>query len=76
MTYDVLKEFHDEEFKVRNADGEKVPLHRDQGETFIPAEYNYPANKVATLVSGGTLKLIVPSPPDAAEEPKAKAKKK
>jgi hypothetical protein len=72
MTYDVLKEFTDEEFKVLDAtDGEKKPLHRNVGETFIPAETHYPQHKVDALVLNGTLKLVEKTAPvdEKAEKP-------
>jgi len=65
MRYKVLKEFHDDDFRVRSADGKKVPIAKEVGEVFIPAEVNYPANKIGALVVGGTLKLIVPEPTKA-----------
>ena len=79
MTYDVLKEFTDPEFKVVDAtDGEKKPLHRDAGETFIPAETHYPQHKVDALVLNGTLKLVekvAPAEkPEKAEKTPAKRK--
>ena len=74
MTYDVLKEHTDKEFKVRGDDGEKAPLHLEVGATFIPAKFNYPANKVAALVADGTLKLIVREPPEPTKAEKAAAK--
>lgn len=60
MTYEVLKPFTDEQFKVRGGDGEQAPLHREAGERFIPAETNYPRHKVDALVLNGTLRLIDP----------------
>lgn len=36
------------------------------GEVFIPAEINYPLNKVEALVKAGTIEPIVPEAPKAA----------
>jgi len=74
MTYDVLKEYTDESFRVRDVMGDKVPLHLEVGAKFVPAKFNYPANKVAALVADGTLKLIVPEPPEPTKAEKAAAK--
>jgi len=74
MTYDVLKDYTDESFKVRGDDGEKAPLHLEVGAKFVPAKFNYPANKVAALVADGTLKLVVPEPPEPTKAEKAAAK--
>lgn len=65
MTYDVLKDFTDEEFKVPSGDEEKgkIPLSKAAGEKFIPAEVHYPQNKVDALVLDGTLKLVTPVAP-------------
>lgn len=59
MKYDVLKDFEDKDFAVADPNGEgKVPLSLTVGEVFIPAKYNYPLAKRATLVDKGVLKLI------------------
>ncbi len=78
MTYDVLREFTDEEFKVRGADGEKVPLHLEVGAKFIPAETHYPQNKVDALVLNGTIKLQEKATPEEKPEKaeKTSAKRK
>lgn len=74
MTYDVLKDFKDEDFKVTvTGEDEKQPLSRVAGEKFIPAEVNYPTEKVQKLVNDGTLKLVTPKRDEGGSRP---AKKK
>lgn len=58
MRYPVLKDFADEVHKVA----------KTAGETFIPAETNFPYDKVQALVASGTLGPRIadtPAPPDA-----------
>lgn len=68
MTYEVLRDFNDSDFKVLDADGNKVPLSKTVGEKFIPAEVHYPQNRVDARVFDGTLKLIGKSTPQVATD--------
>lgn len=55
MKYTVLKDFTDQVHKVTKV----------AGEVFVPAETNYPADKVARLVETDVIELIKPRLPNA-----------
>jgi hypothetical protein len=61
MRYDILKDYEDKDFPVRNEGGEKEPLHLVVGKVFVPAEINYPDSKTAALVADGTLAPTKPA---------------
>lgn len=67
MTYNVLKDFTDSDFKVQSGDG-KLALSKATGDTFTPAEFHYPQNKVDALVTNGTLQLVAEPPAHAAKK--------
>lgn len=68
MTYEVLRDFQDDDFKVLDGNGGKVPLSHAVGDKFIPAAVHYPKNKVDALVLNGSLRLIVKEAPVDVDE--------
>jgi hypothetical protein len=59
MTYKVLKDFKDDQYKLELA----------VGETFIPASIHYPQNLTDARVADGTLKLLTKVAPFNVNEP-------
>jgi hypothetical protein len=77
MTYDVLKDYEDPDFMVHGDDDARTPLTLKVGESFIPAQFGYPAKRVEKLLIDGTLKLhIKESAKEAPKETPKAAKKK